>query len=490
MPKPARLEHGDTSHTFTGLVPENGGYYLAALVACVDSARTNCGSEVTSNEVSLPVIGISPSGVIWIGEQKSTAVSAVPAGLKPGQAYTVRFSVAMDNSEDLGDLRFNECKTNEPPVIARDFPIPTSNDKETLTKNANIYSCGTGTGTLSAKLISGSTEVASHSRVPSLVPIPTGVRVNGHGGSTSHRFNVRWDPVANATSYKIRYATADNSSGFVTSNSQGIWTEVTHTSQTLERTIIGLTANRIYEVQIQAFRGLLKTGWSNGAYVKPTSALPAFTSEPKPEFAKIPLQRYWPSGNYTYHLCSNRFADPDRNAPSVWMNAIRAAINALVNGVVWNTNGTNIVTATGNVDHNCTDDEVTGDTGHNAVFLAGDISDLMKFCGVPMDDKSTLACADSRPIEGGIAVTGHVIFRPAALHRDWNPRGSNSDPTRCSKLYGVALHETGHVFGLGHINSDRSMVSSIMKTMYEDRDGCAPSAYDVSVLMGIYQSSQ
>ena len=484
MPNPAHLDHGDTLHMFTELIPENGGSYVAALSACIDDARKNCGSHVTSNAVSLPTNGIAPSGNLWVGEQMPITITAVSSGLTIGQAYTVRISVATTSGANIGNLRFNECGSTNTPLVTKDMAILTSNQDRTVSKTATLHSCGAATGTLSVKLLSGGTEVASHSRTTSAVHLPTGVRVNGHGSSINNQFVVRWDTVATATSYKIRYAIADNASGYVTEGADRSWTEVDHSGSDAETTVTSLTAGRIYEVQVKPIRGNVQTGWSEGAYVKPTSALPAFTSTPKPKFAQIPIQRYWPSGNYTYHLCRNRFADPDNNAPSVWMNAIRAAVDAIVNGVVWQTDDTNIISATGIVDTDCTEAEVTGITWHNAVLLASNIAELMTYCGVEKDDKNTLACAVSHPMGGGVAVSGHVVFRPASLHRNWNPAESNSDPASCSKLFGVALHEFGHIFGLGH---PPDSVDSVMYR-YFVADSCRLKALDVGALMNIYQS--
>ena len=456
--------------------------------APVQSSPTkNCGTGVPSDAVSMPSINMGHHGDVWVGEGSPRTVTAVSSGLTVGQAYTVRVSIATARGTRVGNLRFNECDSKDPPVVSKNIAISSSNRLRSISKEATLYSCGAATGILSVKLISGTTEVASHSRKSSAVHLPTGVRVNGHGTSTTNQFVVRWDAVDTATSYKIQYAIADNASGIVITVHKDDWTELNHTSSTTEKTVTGLTAGRIYEVQVKPVRAGVSTAWTQGAYVKPTHQKPVSGFK----FAGIPMTHYWSGGTYSYEICTETFPT------TTWIDEIEAAIALWPRYVKWVTDGTNIISKTGTSRNcgtsSCADDvdgcdvEIKSPTTAHRIVRAYNESHLNEVCDpTMMASEASAACFTNHlPIAG--LTTSLMIFAPDDIKDDWNPGVNISDRIPCSVLFDVALHEAGHAFGLGDIEPGTN--SAIHTAMRQGTPGpCVPFPEDIGGVMTLYQS--
>ena len=484
QPNPASLQHGTTSHTFTGLQQERGGYYIAVLSACVDSARKNCGTGVPSDAVSMPSINLGHRGDFWVGEGSPRTVTAVTSGLTAGQAYTVRVSVATSN---VGNLRFNECGSMTTALVSKILTIPSSNRSRSVTKEATLYSCGPATGTLSVDLLSGTTEVASHSGTSKAVHLPTGVRVNGHGSSTTNQFVVRWDPVDTATSYKIQYAIADNASGIVITVHKDDWTELNHTSSTTEKTVTGLTAGRIYEVQVKPVRAGVSTAWTQGAYVKPTHQPPT----PKTKFAGIPMTKYWADGTYSYEICTETFPT------TTWSSEIEAAIAMWPRHVKWVTDGSNVISKIG-TSSDCGSSTCYGEnpedecpaidqlTSEHRIIRAYDQTHFNLACGLA-ERNVAVGCVHSERTVAGSVLKTLMVFGSDDIRSNWGIDDHANAKDECSYLFDVAMHEAGHAFALGDVLEHAN--SAINSAMRQGTPGpCLPFAEDIGAMMMMYQS--
>ena len=485
LANPARLDHGDTSHTFTGLMPDSGGYYQAAISACVDDARKNCGSEVRSSVITLPTIEINPESEVRGISGGSLLVSATARNLMVGNSHRFRFSV----SSTGGQLRFNGCEVATP-VVSKEVLRDTSPSGESKSGDVRLHTCEGVESTLTVEVFSGTTKVASSDVAAYVLTQTEGVRVNGHGTSTNNQFVVRWDPVNGADSYTVRYAIAENSSGFLTTVARTDWTEVVHTSSKTEKTVTGLTAGKIYEVQVRASRNTVHAHWSVGAYVKPTSALPALTSTPKPKFAGIPMTKYWTQKTYSYEICSETFPT------TTWVKEIEAAIALWPRYVKWVTDGSNIISTSGVSSDcgtsNCYDDHATDAcvaikelTSEHRIIRAHNQMHLIQACRLRMVGR-TLACLVSQSPDGAVATT-LMVFGSDDVKEDWGVDDNANSEDECSDLLDIALHEAGHAMGLGDVTEGANkLIDTAMRQATEGP--CTPTGQDIGAMMTLYQS--
>ncbi len=484
VPNPAFLSHLNTKHTFEGLRPENGGYYIAELSACVDIARINCDDSVSSTATTLPTLQVSPNGEIWRAVGANLAVTATARHVRRNHTYQFRFSVA-----NSGLLRFNACDAG----TAETTKKVSSNSDATLvvvSPSVTLNACGAGTPLITIALLSGTDVVTTTTQSVSILGPPEGIRANGDssdGGAA--KIALRWDPVTSATSYAIRYSIAYHLSGAPVSSSSYAWTEVTHASTTGAKTINVVLSNRVYQVQIKSVRNRLESPWSDSVFVEPTHSRPVFTSSSRPEFATVKLLGYRASRNYTYHLCSNSFKVDAGPPASVWMADIRSAIDRLVESVQWRVNGGNIITATMHVDDNCDSTDIYVLGPQQSIFMAADATQFRDYCGHGGTMGTRVACY-TYSLDSNRAITSsQMVFQTIEEKTDWSPGRIPAD-RQCTPLFDSALHEAGHAFGLDDTPS-RTSSDQPLVTMMESpsrSETCYPTARDIGAIMKIYQS--
>ncbi len=468
LPNPALLSHAVTSHTFTGLEPVKGGYYMAALSACTDAKRKTCGVPVTSNVVSLPEVTISNLTDVDVSQGSVFNLSVAVSNFDKSAEYTVEISVTK-TGDNANVLRLTPCnpESSDP---GNTGPIRigsgATGDAFNGTVETTLRACDTGRDTVTARLILNSVTYAYDVYTITSYGKPKNLRANGHSLSSSKgRLTIRWDyPDIDPTRYEYRYALHTTASGAFIDEDQIRWTTIRAGTANTEATKEGLGIGRLYRVQVQAVKGSVESGWSDPVYAKITLNAPT-SFNPRPRVAGVLQYGILSNGQYTYTICDDTFVGPKQ---SVWLSEIRNGVSQWPSRVRWIDDGSNIIRVMEASNLACT---MNPDLAlrPNEIRMVSD----MFFTDECTDAKSQ-GCA-WRKSSGGL-----IALRPEGTDEElkWY-LGENYGDSSCSRVQQIVAHEVGHIFGL----ADTPGASSIM-----DQPGCTPLPYDVAAIMSLYQS--
>ena len=363
-------------------------------------------------------------------------------------------------------------------------------------------------------------------------PAPTGLRANGH--LVNGKITLRWNAVPGATGYNVRYAeevcvaagssqlpgVPDATCGlgdppmWSMIPAQDITTQeitidgdaVLETSleftppdplrsrpcyNSLERDTSDINLPCIpwplYRVEVQAVV-VDNSDWSGFALVFPTSSLPI------PHETRVAANHfnvyYQPkrhgSHEYGYTLCKGTITtdvawsswDTDeqgdlvRDAATVAaiVTDIEAAIERWETTVRWVADGANIIATTATESDTC--------PGSYAVRFIRD-RDVLEMCG---GDPLALAC---HPLPHELS---NILLRHTPMTAQRQPTRWDAPRGDCSLLHAVALHEAGHVFGLGAGHSKTPQAVMYYSLSGQLEPFCGPQVYDVVAMMVNYQS--
>lgn len=309
--------------------------------------------------------------------------------------------------------------------------------------------------------------------VPAAPDTPEGLAADGDsrgvagGGGQSV---LEWDEVVGAASYEVRHklATASTWTGPVTTTG-------------LTTTLSGLTLDRLYFVQVRAVNRYGESDWSDTVYTYPTRVpYPKRRNAPHSYdnlevVGIVPILGYRAAvaggsvGRYPYMICEATLSG-DESRARLQKRQIRAGIET------WQS-ATEHVTSSHSVG-SC------GRGRFNYVYLA-DAAELRKYCS---SRGATIACAPSHPDPLGTA-SGAVLTTIIYIGQGVSTAPLNALtatlPGSCSRLLRIAMHETGHAFGLFH-PAEKHPNKSVMRMPADSL--CAPTAYDVVAIQAIYQS--
>ena len=172
-----------------------------------------------------------------------------------------------------------------------------------------------------------------------------------------------------------------------------------------------------------------------------------------------------PIGDYTYHLCPDTLS-----STSTIYDDQKAQIEAGI--AIW-------ADTVGFVTYEQREVTPCSDRIDNTVALR-DPGGMHKYC----DNRRGSACVMHEPkpedVAGGAIETTSIHIAVAADTAERTAGGED-----CSELFQLAMHEAGHVYGLGDASRSRSDI--VMGGLW---GRCSPSANDVVALKAIYQSSR
>ena len=207
----------------------------------------------------------------------------------------------------------------------------------------------------------------------------------------------------------------------------------------------------------------------------------------------------WPRLN-PYVSASYELIQPNPALASEWQRDIDAAIAQWPLHVKWATGSRNIITATGsaivcesatvacygpNPPQNCDRIAIQVATPDNRIIRAFNQEHLEDVCNYGQTDLTTLACLQSVvDINTRELTKTLMLFAADNRKSDWEAGRFINQHDRCTDLHAIALHEAGHVFGLGDITSGESVMIS------EFSNNCNLSAFDIGATMAIYQSGR
>ena len=296
---------------------------------------------------------------------------------------------------------------------------------------------------------------------------------------------LRWNEVAGATGYNVRYAEEDcsghdcvpdggsTSLTWVTPAASDI--VITQGNSVVEAGLRGLsrrTRTTLFRVEVQAVNASGVSDWSDAALVYPTDGQLSQVSvgsgkTANPQVATIGITSYQLSGRFEYVLCT---MPP---IPSgITVADITNAIAQWETNVRWAGSTANIVTASGRTSTTCTEPNDMARTNNQVIFLSD--REMNMHC-----KPTALGCwawphgsLDTPP-------GGQTIIMRAS--EDWSAIGSGG----CTRLQEVMAHETGHAMGFQHAR----LPASIMRPRYNhSQQLCNPTAYDIVAMMANYQS--
>ena len=331
---------------------------------------------------------------------------------------------------------------------------------------------------------------------------PTGLRANGDLDANGN-VTLRWNAVAGATSYMVRYTEEDCDSDGVCNPDDGNWDSRTYTAGTtgtvIEANLGGLSEEQLYRVQVQAVIADA-SGWSDFTLVFPTdSPLGGGTRVATAPFHGYQVKNSQGSHEFRYVVCEESITssittsaeDPtlDRSQQTI-IRDIEQAVDKWEDTVAWNEDGVSVVSADSYslpAGVECASRILGVPLGHSQAAFVSDLDLILAGC-------FEIACWRSHSWEAiplGSISYGAILLK-ASYGAGWN---AFNTVTGCTFLHQVVVHEAGHAFGIGNghflrgsfdqhpINTMHSVMSQA-----DDTDYCEPQAYDIVALMALYQS--
>ena len=322
---------------------------------------------------------------------------------------------------------------------------------------------------------------------------PTGLRANGDLDSSGN-VTLRWNSVAGATGYMVRYTDEDCDSDGVCNPDDGSWVTRTYTAGTtgtvIEADLGGLSEEQLYRVQVQTVI-VDASGWSDFTLVFPTdSPLGHGTDVATAPFHGYQAKNAQGSHEFRYVLC----AETVPTGVTMTAQDMNDAVDKWEDAVTWDRNGTNIITTSA---YSLPSDEschtvVPLPRGRFEVKFASDRK-IGNACGQIFPWQNTApACWRSSSWERigvGLIKSGSILLNSGRGAEYWNENLASG----CRKLHEIIVHEVGHGFGIGNaagVDYNRHPINTTHSIMSYDDPGryCGPQAYDIVALMALYQS--
>ena len=478
------------SHTFTGLAASaSNSHYEAALRACRPPGHTDCSERKYSLAVRLP----GPP-VITIAPQKASVTEGdeVRFTLTASRALGANLTVDVDVAETGGFLTgaIPSQITIAGGDATAELILQTTDDIVDETNGSVTAEITTGTGYRVGNPSSGSVTVEDDD----IPPAPPRLRINGDltaDGSVT----LRWSPVSAATAYNVRYVeeVCEDGDCAPEGGSTPNWQTLTgiattNTGVAQEATLGGLTAKKLYRVEVQAVI-VDASAWSNFAFVFPTNVPPGRSTE----VGTAPFHGYQSDGRFRYVLCENTIP------AGLTMTAadMKDAVDEWEDTVVWDSGGVNIIRTEApnlSMGQDCSIFPIPEENGRFEVKFVSD-NGIKSGCNPPGHiglGMTPDGCwrSDSwfsnyvRTIE-----SGSVLLRAELGAAQWNTNVA----VGCARLHEILVHEVGHAFGIGDWVDPKfnrhptNTIHSVMSYDDPDRD-CTPQAYDIVALMALYQS--
>lgn len=355
---------------------------------------------------------------------------------------------------------------------------------------------------------------------PTTLATPTGVKANGDSTIDSglpsdnlYKSEISWERVPKASEYIVKYGvwTIEERKQLPTLPQMAddtFWNDK-KTSQN-KILLTGLNSNTLYIVRVQAIPKDTTihntSGWSIPIYTYTTAATGVFNGTPIPP--DLPsrvginyILGYLPPKHYSYTICTNnvnRVEDipVNRLQNETFQQRVAAEIDKGIN--MWAVATDRMVTAKRSGLVRCDEKMVAGT---DTVFVPATIVTFFESCGFKEKDASeeVYACIISSTY--GLALSGQTVY----VNKPWvSPEYILSedlpDDASCSQLHRIAMHESGHAYGLADVPEDEELPEDQRRrklqsswdnktVMWMSKDElCAPTEYDIVALKAIYQS--
>lgn len=324
--------------------------------------------------------------------------------------------------------------------------------------------------------------------------VPSGIEIDADSrglDAGAGQSIVEWEAVAGATSYEVEYR--KRRIIVTTVHEEVKINEVNNTTFTIS----DLRDETHYPIRIRAKNSSSTSDWSDTIYTYPTKT----TAGPNSIVRTIEILGYLdlvsvgtpsydpPIGEFAFVLCGNtlppdEIATRDKNEREITASQIRAGV------AIWSTATGAIVT----YKHDEKDDTIDCNSqpefklyservdSINKIQLSSP-GKLMMDCQVPLDlvqqNININGCARSDDFN---PITKTQIYLNISLEvREQQGIADN----QCSKMFQIAMHEAGHVYGLDHSTTGYTT----MRRYYLNRDDiCVPTVSDVIAIAKVYQS--